>query len=327
MLRRHALAALTLGGIAGVAACQDSFALAPTDLPDLNLEKLPGGDAAKDDVQHRMITGGGGCRLHVVETGNRRGQSILFLHGFSQSVLSWSAQLNSELRRRYRLVAVDLRGHGLSDRPTVGYDDSKLWADDIDAVVRELALDQPILSGWSYGPLVFLDYVRHYGDSQIGGLHFVDGISKLGSAAALSVLTPAMLALVPGFFSTDTETSVSALDALLRLCFVRLPSQRELYTMLGYNLSVPPSVRQALFARTVDNDDLLPTIRKPVLITHGGADAVVKRDVVEQHQRLLPNAEVQIVADAGHAPFRDDVSAFNRRLGAFAEQIEHSRSK
>lgn len=324
MLRRHALAALTLGGLAGLAACQDSFAPAPTDTPDLNLEKLPGDDAEKDEVQHRSIMGGGGCRLHVIETGNRRGQPILFLHGFSQSALAWSAQLSSGLRRRYRLVAMDLRGHGLSDRPTTGYDDSKLWADDIDAVIRELSLDQPIVSGWSYGPLVMLDYVRHYGDTQIGGLHFVDGISKLGSAAALSVLTPELLALVPGFFSTDAETSVSALESLVHLCFVRSLSAAELYTILGYNVSVPPFVRQALFARSVDNDELLATIRKPVLISHGAADAVVKLDVVEQHRQLLANAEVQIVPGAGHALFRDDASAFNQRLGAFAQEVERA---
>ena len=324
MLRRHALAALTLGGLAGLAACQDSLALAPTDAPDLNLEKMPGDDAEKDDVQHRIIIGGGGCRLHIIETGNRRGQPILFLHGFSQSALAWSAQLSSELRRRYRLVAMDLRGHGLSDRPTTGYDDTKLWADDVDAVIRELSLEQPIVSGWSYGPLVMLDYVRHYGDSRLGGLHFVDGISKLGSAAALSVLTPEMLALVPGFFSTDTETSVSALESLVRLCFVHLPSAAELYTILGYNVSVPPFVRQALFSRSIDNDELLSTIRKPVLITHGAADAIVKLDVVEQHHRLLPDAEIQIVPRAGHASFRDDASAFNQRLGAFAQEIERA---
>jgi non-heme chloroperoxidase len=321
MIRRHALAALTLGGIASLASCRDSFALGPTDARELELEKIPGEEGETDDVREHIITGGGGCRLHVVEAGNPRGQPILFIHGFSQSALSWSFQLGSPLQRRYRLVAMDLRGHGASDRPPNGYDDSKLWADDVAAVLRELALDQAILCGWSYGPLVILDYIRHYGEAQVGGLHFVGGLTKLGSAEALSVLTPELLALVPGVFSTDAETSVAALNALIRLFFVRAPSAAELYTMLGYNVWVPPFVRQALFARAIDNDDLLPTIRKPVLITHGALDAVVKLDVVEQEQRLLPNAEVQIMPNAGHASFRDDAAAFNRRLSAFAEAI------
>lgn len=326
MLRRHALAALTLGGIAGLAACQDSFANTPTTPLEPDLDRAPDVGAGSDDMQDHIIVGGGGCRIHVIETGNRRGRPILFIHGFSQNALTWSAQLSSGLRRRYHLIAMDLRGHGASDRPTSGYDDSKLWADDVDAVIRALALDQPVLSGWSYGPLVMLDYVRHFGEARIGGLHFVDGLTKLGSADALSVLTPELLALVPGFFTTDMQTGVGALESLLHLCFARQPSAVELYTMLGFNTSVPPFIRQALFARTVDNDDLLPTLRKPLLITHGAVDAVVKLEIVEQIHRLVPHAEIQIVPNAGHAPFHDDAPSFNDRLSAFVQELDRSGS-
>jgi non-heme chloroperoxidase len=324
MLRRHAVAALTLGGIAGLAACRDSFASTPVGPLQPDLDQAPGESGENGDVRDRTVIGGAGCRLHVLESGNAKGQPILFIHGFSQNALTWSAQLGSGLRRRYRLVAMDLRGHGASDRPAAGYDDSKLWADDVNAVIRELALDKPVLSGWSYGPLVMLDYVRHYGEAQIGGLHFVDGLTKLGSAAALSVLTPELLALVPGFFSTDAETSVSSLASLLRLSFVHAPSAADFYTMLGFNVSVPPFVRQALFSRAVDNDDLLPAIRKPLLITHGASDAVVKLDIVEQIHQLVKHAEIQIVPNAGHAPFHDDTAAFNQRLSAFADEVRRT---
>src|SRR5215216_4000801 len=110
-------------------------------------------------MKSQMITGGGGTRLHLVETGNARGRPILFIHGFSQCCLAWGRQLNSDLADDYRLVAMDLRGHGLSDRPREGYGDSRAWADDVDAAVRALRLDHPILCGWSYGPLVILDYL------------------------------------------------------------------------------------------------------------------------------------------------------------------------
>jgi pimeloyl-ACP methyl ester carboxylesterase len=105
------------------------------------------------------------------------------------------------------------------------------------------------------------------------------------------------------------------------MCFVNEPSTSDLYTMLGYNAAVPPSVRQALFSRAFDNDDLLPTIRKPVLITHGEADAIVKPTVVEHHARAIPHAQVDIMLGAGHAPFWDDAPAFNRRLSAFCEMV------
>lgn len=271
-------------------------------------------------MKDHIIAGGAGCQLHLVEAGNPEGQPILFIHGLSQCWLTWSRQLESDLARNYRLIAMDMRGHGKSDKPRTGYDDSRLWADDVAAIIRELDLDRPVLSGWSYGPLVILDYVRHYGEEAIGGIQFVSAITKLGSDAALSVLAPEFLSLVPGFFSNDTEDSVRSLDSLLRMCFVREPSAADLNMMLGYNVSVPPYVRQALLSRAFDNDDLLPTLRSPVLITHGSDDAIVRMAAVEQHRSLIPNVQVDIMSGVGHAPFWEDAPGFNRRLEAFCEE-------
>ena len=271
-------------------------------------------------TSHR-ITGGGGTELHLVETGNPSGRPILFIHGISQCWLAWSRQLSSELADSYRLVAMDMRGHGLSDKPHDGYADSKLWADDVNAAIQALDLDRPILCGWSYGALLILDYIRHYGEDAISAINLVDAVTKLGSDEALAVLTPEFLALVPGFFSTDVEEGVRSLESLLRLCFVQEPPAEDLYLMLGYNVAVPPYVRQALLSRSFDNDDLLPTLRTPVLITHGAEDAIVKSAAAEQHKAGIAQARVELMGNAGHACFWDDAAGFNRRLHAFADGL------
>jgi pimeloyl-ACP methyl ester carboxylesterase len=273
-------------------------------------------------MKNHTIAGGGGVQLHLVETGNPGGRPILFIHGFSQSWLAWSRQMNSDLADRYRLIAMDMRGHGLSEKPRDAYADSKLWADDVDAVIRALNLDRPVVCGWSYGSLVILDYVRHYGEKALGGMTFIGAITKLGSDEANSVITPEFLGLVPGFFAVDVEESVGSLRSLLRMCFAQEPSADDLYLMLGYNLSVPPHVRQALFSRSFDNDDLLPILRTPVLIVHGAQDAIVKPAAVEQHRAGLRHAQVEMMPNAGHAPFWDDAAAFNGHLRTFCERLE-----
>ena len=91
--------------------------------------------------------------------------------------------------------------------------------------------------------------------------------------------------------------------------------------MLGYNVSVPPFVRQALFSRSVDNDDVLAQVRKPVLLTHGANDAIVKPEIVERHSARLSHAQVDIMANTGHAPFWDQATSFNRRLREFAGTV------
>lgn len=229
--------------------------------------------------------------------------------------------MNSDLADDHRLVAMDLRGHGRSDKPGEGYTESRLWADDVNAAIQALRLDHPVLCGWSYGPLVILDYIRHYGEDDIGGINFIGGVTKLGSDEAASVMTPEFLSLLPGFFATEVEESVRSLGSLLRLCFLQEPSAEELYRMLGYNVSVPPYVRQGMFSRSFDNDDLLPRIRKPVLITHGAKDAVVKPAAVDQHKAGMAHAQIHVVANAGHGAFWDDPAGYNQRLRAFSESL------
>ena len=199
---------------------------------------------------HR-ITGGGGIQLHAVETGNPKGRPILFLHGLSQCWLSWSRQMSSDLADDYRLVSMDLRGHGLSDRPREGYTDSKLWAEDVNAAIHALSLDHPILCGFSYGPLVILDYLRHYGDDGIGGLNFVGGVTRLGTDEAVAVLTPAFLSLVPGFFATDVE-GASAVSSRSCACasFRSLQLKSCIGCSAGASRFSPASARQCSPARS-----------------------------------------------------------------------------
>jgi non-heme chloroperoxidase len=281
-------------------------------------ERRPMGEPA---VTHSRITGADSVQLHVVEGGNPRGRPILFIHGFSSCWLTWNRQLNSDLARDFRLIAMDLRGHGLSDKPHDAYSDSRFWADDLHAMIQDLHLDRPVLCGWSYGPLVILDYIRHYGEEHLGGISFVDGITKLGSDDVMAFITPEFLSQLPGCFSSDVEESVHALDALVQLFFVRAPKPEDLYLMLGYNVSVPPTVRQALFSRSLDNDDLLPTLRTPVQIVHGAEDAVVKPAIVDRHKASLPQARIDVMPNAGHAPFWDDAATFNQHLRAFCASL------
>jgi pimeloyl-ACP methyl ester carboxylesterase len=273
-------------------------------------------------LKKHQVTGGGGVRLHVVETGNAAGRPILFVHGFSQSGRAWTRQMESDLAQDHRLVTMDLRGHGGSDKPLDAYGDSKLWADDVNAVIRTLGLERPVLSGWSYGPVVILDYVRHYGEGAIGGMQFVGGVSKLGSDAALAMITPAFLGLVPGFFSEDVAEGRRSLEALLRLCMPRDLSATDLGRLLDENLKTPAHVRRGLFSRTLDNDDLLRKVRVPVLLTSGADDAVVKTSVVEAHKALVAHAQVDLVPGGPHGVFWTDTPAFNGRLRAFCAGLD-----
>jgi non-heme chloroperoxidase len=268
---------------------------------------------------HR-IPGGGGTELHVEDTGTAGAPTVLFIHGLSQCGLAWNAQMRSDLADQHRLVTVDLRGHGRSERPTDGYGDSNPWADDIAAVISELGLHRPILCGWSYGGVVIGDYLRCHGSAALGGITLVGAISRLGESV-LPFMGPAFLACVPGLFATGTTESMAALETFVGLCRADEPGPDEFYRVLGYNAAVPPAVRQALLDRTVDHDDVYAGLDLPVLVVHGRQDRVVKLASGEHLAAITPNATTAFYPGIGHAPFLEVPERFNEDLRAFAAKV------
>lgn len=266
------------------------------------------------------VTGGGGAKLYVEETGNSAGRPVLFIHGYSQCRLAWKKQFESDLSQDLRLVALDLRGHGLSEKPRDAYIDSRLWADDIQAVISALELEKPILSGWSYGGVTIADYLLYYGEDRLGGIHLVSAVSRLGEPV-MPFLGQTFVECIPGFFSTDAQESSAALQTFMRICAHGGPKPEDFYFFLGYNTIVPPYVREGLFSRTLNYDELLPTIRKPVLITHGVEDEIVLHTMSEHNARLMPHAKMSSYASTGHAPFWEAPERFNQELRAFASTL------
>jgi pimeloyl-ACP methyl ester carboxylesterase len=268
-------------------------------------------------MKSHTVTGGGGIDLSVDETGHPDGQAILFIHGYTQSRLSWRKQMESDLADDFRLVAIDDRGHGRSEKPEGAYADSELWADDIQSVIETLELDQPVLVGWSYGGLIISDYLETYGDDHIGGINFVGAISKLGTEDALAVIGDDFLELVPGFEAETVEESVDTLETFVRRCVHGELTPDDLYFVLGFNVLVPPHVREGLHSRTVTHDEDLRAITKPVLITHGEEDTIVLPSAAEEHAELVETAETSFYPAVGHSPFWEDAERFNRELRAF----------
>src|SRR5260221_602127 len=131
-------------------------------------------------MKTHQIIGGRGKQLYFGEAGKPSRQPNLFFHGFLQSPLAWRKQMQSDLANDFRLISMDLRGHGNSDKPQDAYTDSRCWADDVNATISTLRLERPVLSGWSYGGFIISDYLRHYGDAALGGIQFVGGVSMIG---------------------------------------------------------------------------------------------------------------------------------------------------
>ncbi|MBR1234090.1 alpha/beta fold hydrolase [Bradyrhizobium sp. AUGA SZCCT0182] len=100
-----------------------------------------------------------GCRLHVESEGHGD-TPIVFLHGIMMSGAVFKRQV-SALSADYRVVTVDLRGFGQSDKPETGYSGENFVAD-LKCVIDHLNLTRPIIAGWSMGGAIALAFAATF---------------------------------------------------------------------------------------------------------------------------------------------------------------------
>ena len=273
------------------------------------------------------VTGGAGVNLHVREWGSPAGIPILLIHGWSQNHLCWSKQFDSSLQRECRIVALDLRGHGMSDVPLDAddYTDGDKWADDIAAVIDALSLDKPILVGWSYGGLIICDYLRKHGDKKIAGINFVGGAVALGPKAFGALIGPGFLEHTPPTFEADVPNAIAAMRKFLRVCFVKSVAQADFEIALACTMITQPKVRGFLVQRDVDFAPVLRNVTVPILVTHGRKDSVVLPAMSEYVLANCRAARVSWFDDVGHGPFLEEPDRFNDELIRFAKECSTAR--
>ncbi|WP_072804352.1 alpha/beta fold hydrolase [Rhodococcoides yunnanense] len=279
----------------------------------------------------RQTSGTDGTNIVYRVSGNRAGRPLVLLHGWAQSSACWGEHVLAELGLDYRLIAVDLRGHGYSDAPASGYDDSAIWAGDVDAVLTAEGITGhggigggtgAVLVGWSYGGLVICDYLATHGTAAVSGIVLVGAITSIGRGEQGGRVGPAMRAAIPGAMSEEPRVAIKALGSFGSA--LTGPTQGKgaaAQALFGLTLATPPRVRAALFDRAVSHDDLLRTLDVPALVLHGTEDTVVDVSSGRHAASLIPQVTESYWEGVDHGPFVADPDRFVAEVTGFVESV------
>ncbi|MGP3591601.1 alpha/beta fold hydrolase [Vagococcus sp. WN89Y] len=269
--------------------------------------------------KHYSVTSPDGVSLAVQESGDPDGSPIIFIHGLLGSHLNWEKQWQDPQLQHHRLIAFDLRGHGLSGKPQQeeAYRDGKLWAQDLAAVIAGSHARKPLLVGWSLGGAVITNYLAVYGDSQIGGALYVGGVVELTPQ-----LIPAHAGVYQDMTAEDLKTHLDGERAFLRLCFYQQPDSVMFERLLANAAIASWPMQRAVPSMSIQLEQGLKNVKVPLLFIYGEHDALVQpKASLARALSINPQIRTQVYSQSGHAPFIEKSVRFNRDLEEFADSL------
>ena len=258
-----------------------------------------------------------GCQLHYEEYGqeqNGQGTPVLLVHGLGSSTHDWEYQIPA-LAAHHRVIALDVRGHGRSDKPRERYSIAG-FAEDVAALIEHLRLAPVHLVGISMGGMIgFQLGVDH--PELLSSLCIVNSGPEVKAKSPRDYLEIAKRWTLSRLFSLE-----SIAKALGKLLFPK-PEQAELRRKIEERW--PQNDKRAYLA-SLDAiigwgvRERLARITCPTLVITGDHDYTPVA-LKEAYVKELPNARLLVIEDSRHGTPLDQPERFNSSLLAFlAEQ-------
>jgi pimeloyl-ACP methyl ester carboxylesterase len=255
-----------------------------------------------------------GTELYYEDAGE--GTPILFLHGVMMGSRFFAEQ--EPLAEEHRVVTLDFRGHGRSEKPETGHTLPE-YARDVEAFLDAKGLSDVVVVGWSMGSLVTWEYVRQFGTDRIRAFVSVEQqpLDLERDGYEHGVFDFAELRDLMELAQTDHHELA---DVFVERMVVDEPPavRRRLFDEIT---RVPPAIKSAiLFDQSVrDYRDVLERVDVPTLVCLGEDETLLGTAGVEYVAERTPGAEVERFADSGHCPFLEEPERFNRAVAAFVE--------
>ncbi len=246
------------------------------------------------------------------------GPPIVLCHGNSCSSRSFRHQLEGSLGGRFRLIAVDLPGHGDSEpaaSPETAYT-LPGYAGALVAAAGQLDAAGAIFVGWSLGGHVVLEAAGLL-PKAAGFLVF--GAPPLSSIADVPEALSTDPALQAAFREESTDEEIVAYQSL----FFRPGTPVPAFFAEDFRRT-DPRARSSFAASATRNEfedevRIVANLARPLAVVHGRFDAVARRTYLDRvPMPTLWRGAIQEVAEAGHAPHWEVPGEFDRLLEAFA---------
>ena len=270
---------------------------------------IPQHTMAQPEIGSSRFTTSDGVELHYLEAGS--GPALVFVPGWTMPASIWEPQIR-HFAATHRVVALDPRGHGRSDKPAFGYHPSRR-ARDIGELLEHLGGDPVVVVGWSLGVQEVLVYAQEFGNQALRAAVLVDHPVDLGPPEEVAaVVTPRIESL-----QTEREEWTKAFVEAIH----GSPQPEEYFESLTRAvLSMPTNAAVVVSANVLhlgptDLGSALESLDRPALFVFSSLDWAL--DAADQVRTGWPEIGVEVIDGTSHALFVDNPEAFNRVLENF----------
>jgi pimeloyl-ACP methyl ester carboxylesterase len=244
-----------------------------------------------------------GANIHWTSVG--RGPAIIFVHGWTCDESSWESQVPA-FSQQYRVITLDLPGHGQSDLPRDGKFTMELFARAVEAVRSEAKVERAVFVGHSMGTPVIRQYAMMY-PSRVVGLVLVDGLVQVAGTPA-NFTPPPMLG----------AEGMKARESMIRGMFgpSTTPQLREhiLKMMLGTKEATAAGAMSATWDQSwIKNDP----INVPVLGVYAARPLATRVAI----SKIFPQVEYHEIPESAHFLMMEKPQEFNALLSAFLQRV------
>jgi pimeloyl-ACP methyl ester carboxylesterase len=311
---RLAAALRVLGGVLALAIAPPGAVLCAGSAPPPSRIDLNAFDAAK-----KSMALPDGETLAYVEMGPARGPAVVLIHGYTDSARDW-VPLVPYLSREFRLILIDIRGHGASSKPECCY--TRLdFAYDVKLLLDALAVRKADIVGHSLGSIIAQTFAEFWPErTRRVVLISSTGGRPPGAADAPQFDFGAEIRKLKEPIEADSPFMIAWWDSPTPVDPDFIRRQRK------DAAAIPLRVWLAVLDQSLSGDaygDLqstLPRLKAPTLLIWGSKDPIMEEPVRKTLRDALPAARVKIFDGLGHNPFWEDPPAVAAAVNAFLEE-------
>lgn len=280
-----------------------------------------------DVTEHEVATADGGS-LHVLERGH--GRPLLLIHGVTLQSRIWSPQMHM-LADRYRVLAMDVRGHGKSVPGSAGFG-RKVAAGDVKDVLDHFDLHDAVIVGHSMGGMILMEFAGQYPrelEERVAGLVFMDTaayqlLPKVALPVARALGRRVRTRYDAGRRVPDRPMGDDDLSwVVARLAFGASPSGRAVDELRRCGAEFPQSTGLPTWIDILDHDarEALAATSTPSMILVGSRDLLTPVAGARRIARFLPHARLEVLPGCGHQMMQERPAEVARLLDEFTSGL------